>query len=279
MGRGRQKSPLIVKSTGEVEAFDRRKLVRSLTRAGAPRAAAERIVEKVTEELEPGTTTRKIYSKAHRLLKRESRPAAGRYGLRRAILDLGPGGYPFEQFVAAVLEVDGWKTTTNVTLPGRCVRHEVDVLAKRRRQVVGIECKYRNQPKSKPDLKVALYVHARAQDLKKTGSVTDFWLVTNTKFTTDAERFARCAGLKLRALDDPLGSSLRDIIDKEGVYPITCLTTLKRSQTQALLKQDIVLSRQLLTDPSALSDLGLDARSIARVLEEVDSLPRPSGIG
>ncbi len=264
----------IVKSTGEIESYDERKLRKSLQRAGASADVVKRILAQVRERLTPGMSTRKIYGLAFRLLRTEARPLAGRYGLRRAVTSLGPGGFSFEKFVAAILTADGYETTTNMMLAGRCVKHEVDVLAERGNRRLGVECKYHGQPNRKPDLKVALYVHARALDLKASGAVTDFWLVTNTSFTTEAAQYSACAGLTLRGLDDPPGESLRDIIERERLYPVTCLTSLKTRQVRALLDRDVVLSQDLLSEPEHLTALGLRDEAADRVLDEVRELPR-----
>ena len=127
---------LITKADGEQEPFDAAKLELSLSRAGASRDASVRVVKRVTEELKHGMTTEDIYRHAFELLREDGAPGtAARYSVKRAIFALGPSGFPFEQFFAEVLRAHGWTARTGVALNGRCVPHEVDVLAEKMESV------------------------------------------------------------------------------------------------------------------------------------------------
>ena len=114
---------------------------------------------------------------------------------------LGPSGFPFERFLSEILKADGWHTQTGVMMTGRCVTHEVDVLAEKAGRRVGIEAKFHNDPGGHTDIKDVLYVWARYEDLKKApeaaSRVDEGWLVTNTRFTRNAIRYASCNNLKL----------------------------------------------------------------------------------
>ncbi|MEK7062400.1 MAG: ATP cone domain-containing protein, partial [Patescibacteria group bacterium] len=119
----------IIKANGERETFDLQKLRNSLIRARATTSVADRIAKHIEQELKDGMTTRDIYRHAFEILERELKPVALRYSLRKAVMDLGPSGFPFEKFVAEIFKAKGFQTQTDVVMPGRCVSHEVDVVA------------------------------------------------------------------------------------------------------------------------------------------------------
>ena len=158
---------LITKMNGEQEPFNPEKLDRSLARAGASADIRKRIVQHTVETIHDGITTQKIYQHAFDLLRTEERkPVAARYSVKRAVLDLGPSGFPFEQFVAAIFESMGYTDVqTGVAAQGKCAPHEVDVMAKHQGKHIAAEVKFHNSLGTKTDLKVALYVKARFDDL------------------------------------------------------------------------------------------------------------------
>ncbi|OGG69598.1 hypothetical protein A3F27_00570, partial [Candidatus Kaiserbacteria bacterium RIFCSPHIGHO2_12_FULL_53_13] len=248
----------------------------SLARAGASTTVRARIVAHIMKELKHGMSTQEIYRHAFEILRQEeSMPVAARYSIRRAIFALGPSGFPFEQFLAEVLRAHGWSTRTGVTLIGRCASHEVDVLAEKSGKRVGIEAKFHNEPGGKTDIKDALYVHARYEDLKNTpdssSRVSEGWLVTNTRFTQNAIRYAQCSSLTLLGWDYPHTLSLQAMIESERVQPLTCLTTLSEGEKRRFLDSKIVLCKSILAE-HLLQEYGVRPDRIPQVLEEAKSL-------
>jgi len=104
------KAPEIIKSTGEREVFQTEKLEQSLLRAGAKKEQVDEIVAEISEWLVDGVTTKKIYTKAFNLLKKKRHSYAARYSLKKALMELGPTGYPFEYFVGQVFAIQGFDT-------------------------------------------------------------------------------------------------------------------------------------------------------------------------
>ncbi|PIE20453.1 MAG: hypothetical protein CSA66_00515 [Proteobacteria bacterium] len=265
----------VQKLTGVHEALSPGKLERSLLCAGVPVDLAERTTQRVLRDLPSATSTRRIFRRAFELLRREARHLAASYSLKQAILNLGPSGYPFERLVGEILVAEGWRVAIDQVLEGRCVSHEVDVLAERPGRRVGVECKYHSRNGRRTDVKVALYVHARGQDLARPASpagVDDLWLVTNTKFTSDALRYGRCAGMRLIDWSYPKGRGVKELLQRHGLHPITCLTSLDKPAKEALLTREIVLCRDLQDDPAHLAALGLRGADERDVLEEVEAL-------
>lgn len=270
----------ITKASGERELWDEGKLRRSLRVAGATDTMIDEIIAHVAKDLRDGISTHTIYTHAFELLKNHSRPVAAQYSLKKAIMQLGPSGFPFEQFVAEILKAKGFHTQVGVTVPGKCVEHEVDVIAEKSGERILVEAKYHNSSETKSDVKVALYVHARFQDIHKRleesaagiGFFTRAWLITNTSFTSQAIQYAECVDLALTGWNYPKGHTLQDLIQETQTHPITSLTTLTGKQKTALLQSGIVLCHDILTDQERLQAIGIGKSHAASVLEEVGHL-------
>lgn len=268
---------LITKANGEQEFFDAGKLDRSLERAGASLDARRAIHSRVEQEMREGMTTDDIYAHAFDLLKKEEKPAvAARYSIKRAVFDLGPKGYPFEKYFAEVLRAHGWRTRFELMMMGRCAPHEVDVLAEKGNVRAGIEVKFHNSQGIHTDVKDALYVYARFEDLKLASNpedrVTEGWLVTNTRLTTTAIRYGRCVGLTLYAWDYPKDRGVLSMIETARVHPLTCLTTLSQSEKQHLLDKNVVLCKTIQGTPSVLKEFGIPHDKVTAVLDEASRL-------
>ncbi len=267
---------LITKADGEQEPFDVAKLEQSLEHSGASSTARARIATHVFKELRSGITTDDIYRHAFEMLKREEpHPVAARYSVKRALFQLGPSGFPFEQFLAEVLRAHGWSARTGVALTGRCAPHEVDVLAEKDGKRIGIEAKFHNEPSGKTDIKDALYVKARYDDLRATpessSRVDEGWLVTNTSFTRNAIRYAQCSNLILIGWDYPRTRNLMAMIEEAHVHPLTCLTTLSEGEKRHLLDNKIVLCKQI-SSPHVLEAYGIRPSRIPQILQETAQL-------
>lgn len=275
-----EKDLWVIKSTGERERFSLSKLRRSLSRSGADNETATRVIDHLIPEIHDGMKTSQIYRHAYSILKKSKYPAAIRYSLRKAVMELGPSGFPFEKYVAEVFRGMGYSAQTGVILPGFCVSHEVDVLMEKDDRHIFAECKFHNQQGIKTDVKVALYVHARFLDLQKAHDVKESvgsqvhegWLITNTKLTSDAIAYANCAGLNVIGWDYPEKGNLQDLILETGVHPLTFLSTLSQTDKNNLLEQGIVMCRELKDSPSALKSIGFSEDQIKTVVNEVDQV-------
>lgn len=272
------KPVMVVKANGLEEPFVRSKLDASLARTGAPHAVVKRVVDDIVAELEDGMTTAEIYRKAFRDLKKLRRASAAQYSMRKAIADLGPSGFPFEQFLSQIMLRKGYTTETNVTVRGGCIDHEIDVVAYNDTELIFIEAKFHNDYRVKTDAKDILYVKARFDDLRvhdgyefggKKRKMTDGWLVTNTKFTKSAVDFAECNLMHLVGWDyPPMKGNLHTLIDETHLNPMTCLTTLSSAQKRLLLERDIVLLETIEQYPDKLDELGVSEDKKKEILNE-----------
>jgi hypothetical protein len=267
---------MITKADGQLEAFDPAKLEHSLAHAGASSTMRARILSHVLTQLHSGIMTEEIYHHAFEMLRdQEQKPVAARYSMKRAVFALGPSGFPFERFLAEVFKGHGWSVLTDITLNGRCAPHEIDVLMEKDGKRVGIEAKFHNDPGGKTDIKDALYVKARYDDLKQapeaSSRVDEGCLVTNTRFTRNAIRYGQCSNLRMLGWDYPRTRGLLNLIEEAGVHPLTCLTTLTDGEKRRFLDQKIVLCKHVQA-PHILQEYGVKRERIPKVLEEAKLL-------
>lgn len=271
--------PDIIKADGTIEQWDGAKLEESLVRSGATESVAARIRETIEGSLASNEESREIYRRAFAMLRSQARTAAARYSLRRALFEFGPTGHPFEDFVSELFKTEGWSVEARRLIPGKCVTHEVDVYASRNGQHLAAELKYHNDPGYKTDVKVALYVKARFDDIwqcdtKKEGAcpVDLGYLVTNTKFTSQAVDYATCAGLNLLGWSYPRQSSLYDRIVASGLYPVTALTQLKKSEKRLLVDQGFVTTHLVKEHREKLREMAITPERIGGIIAEIETL-------
>ncbi|MEZ4848204.1 MAG: ATP cone domain-containing protein [Bacteroidia bacterium] len=270
-------SVLVTKASGIKVPFDPEKLGRSLRKAGADNETASHIIAETEKQLYSEISTKEIYKIAFSILKKKARPVAAKYKLKKAIQELGPSGYPFEKYVGEILKCEGFDVQVGKVVNGHCVSHEIDVIAQKDDKHFMIECKFHNKPGNMCNVKVPLYIHSRFLDVEKKwqlqpGHGTFFhqgWIVTNTRFTSDALTYGLCSGLNLVGWDFPENESLKDRINHSGLHPITCLTTLAKSEKQFLLDAGVVLCRDLCEHPELLHEhFHISDRQSQKVLKE-----------
>lgn len=272
--------PDIVKADGSKETFDPQRLIRSLERAGAGTHTAERIARTISESVISGATSKEVYSKAFTLLRKEARPMAARYALRRALLELGPTGHPFEDFISHLFAAEGWHIETRKMIRGKCVTHETDLYATHpeSNEFLAAELKYHNDPAYKTDLKVALYVKSRFDDIFACDPVVRACpidrglLVTNTKFTSEAIAYALCSGVELLGWNFPEEASLYLRMERSKVFPVSALTALSLAEKRLLIEGGTIAVDQILKERTRLDPLHLSPEQVGQLLAEADGL-------
>jgi hypothetical protein len=270
---------IITKADGGSEEFKSQKLADSLRKAGARPEQIAYILQEVELSLQDGMKTQMIYQKAFQLLRESDDPIAAKYSLRRAVFNLGPTGFPFEDFLGKIFEAEGYTTKRRLTLRGKCAIHEIDLAAYSPDHTFIAEAKFHARPGIKSDLQVAMYSYARYLDLASVRvskqdprGVISLSIITNTKFTEAAVKYAQCSGIKLLSWDYPKRDSLHDKIERLGTYPITVLTHLSSGQKQYLLQHGIILCSDITKNPSILHELGLPKSRFNAVLNEASAL-------
>lgn len=272
----------IVKHSGDIVDFNPEKLKNSLLKSGAGKREVETILQAIKSQIYDGISTKQIYKMAFALLKKTANSHAARYNLREAIRLLGPAGFFFEKYIARLFASEHYETVTNLTLQGKCVSHEIDVLVKKNHVIAMVECKYHVGRDAASDVKVPMYILSRFNDLKerqhiifdKKDSILKCWIVTNNRFTVDAIDFAKCSGLNLLSWNYPEDNNLKTKNDNRYLYPVTCLTTLSISEKEKLLILDVILVKEIIHNSDCLEKIGLSPNRIKNVLKEASELCR-----
>jgi len=232
----------VVKRSGELEEFDPSKAVNAIIRVGVPRDQAESILERLKPDLYDGMSTEELY---RRIRTQLPSCQATQFSLKKSIMLLGPDGHSFETLMARIFRELGYRTEVRQMLQGRCVTHEVDVVIFKDGVKGTVECKFHNSLGLKSGIQEALYTWGRFLDIKDPNSVTAPWLVTNTKFSSDVVRYARCMGMNLIGWKYPENGGLEQMIEKANVYPLTILD-IKRGEQRTLLEHDFIICRDIL---------------------------------
>ena len=262
----------VTKISGEQELFSEEKLRNALQRASVVPHLIDDAVSAVRAQLRNGIPTGEIYRLAFAYLRSRELGSASRYGLRRAIMDMGPDGHPFEKLVAEIFESQGFTAQTSVVLQGRCVQHEVDVVAVKGDRKIMVECKFHHEQEVKSDVKVALYIQARFEDLKESQGFTEAWLVTNTKLSYDAIQYAQCAGMHAVGWSYPREGSLQNWIERIDLHPITILESITNQEKHVWLENGIVSCRDIRQRPNVFAVANIHEHQQKKILDEIQGL-------
>lgn len=254
----------VKKYSGELVPFNPKSLKHSLSRSGAKAHDVEFVFQNIKDQLYEGITTQKLYQLAFNLLKSRRNSYAARYSLKKALRDLGPEGYYFEEWLARLFQDEGYDTITGQVIKGKAVTHEIDVLAIHKDKTIAVECKFRNDVDAKISVTTPMYYLSRTNDIignikhdifGKLRTITECWLVTNAYFTTDSIKFGEYYNMNLLGWDYPTESSLKLRVDSNCIYPITCLTELTDNEKSTLLKNKCIVVKDLLNNPRILKKL------------------------
>lgn len=245
-----------------MQKYDPSKLKKSLLNSGADEETINKIMIKVNQILYDGIETKKLFRFAFKEFKKYQPYASSRYNLKNAILRLGIDGYPFERFVAKILQKNGYSVKLNQIVKGKYIPHEIDISAKNDGEKIMVECKHHAKPWLGCDIQTALYVYARFIDVKRYFTLP--MLATNTKFSLQVIIYSKGVGLKLMGWKFPKGDSLEYHIEKFKLYPITMLSALDREKIAELLRINVIL----ISDLSAMG-----SNRISKILK----IPRSKG--
>jgi hypothetical protein len=271
---------LIRKASGKREPFQEEKFKTSMRRIGADEQTITNILAEIRSHYPNIRSTRQLFRIARGYLSHTNPTLATRYNLKQALLQLGPTGFPLEKFIAEIFAHEGFTVITDQTVAGKCINHEIDVIAHLKDKKYMIESKFHNRQNLKSDVKVPLYIKARYDDIQQaweqhapnSREFTDIWIVTNTEFSSDAVQYAQCEHMHLMSWRYPQGKALRDLISKHNLHPITALLHLSGSKKRALLKNGFVLCRDIITHQKRLPELGLTPDEIERLVHDAQRL-------
>jgi hypothetical protein len=269
----------IIKESGDKEVFSIEKLQNSLKNSGVPEKITNDVIQKL-KAAPPFKSTREIHHFVLTFLYQHHRGAAGRYNLKRAIMELGPSGFPFEKFIGEVFRKQGFSVQLNVVAKGKCVSHELDAVVTKDQDHFMVECKYHNRSGLKTNVRVPLYIKARFDDIKEKWETSakhqnDFhqaWIATNTKFTSNAITYAKCVNIKLIGWTYPKEGNLAQLIDNLHLHPITTLSTLTQQQKADFLKNGLVLCRNVRENKKMLEKMNISGQQITKIIAESEAI-------
>lgn len=273
---------MIKKASGKMEAFNLGKLKASLERAGAGVDSIDIIIQDIESWVQDGVSTRELYDRAFKTLKRISTSGALLYRLKQAIISMGPSGFPFEHFIGELFKRQGYRVEVGVVVEGASVSHEMDVIATKANEQILAECKYSVKQGHSVSIQVPLYVNSRVidiveklhEDSRNQDTKYSAWIVTNGRFSPDSVKYSKCKGINLLGWDYPAGNALKDLIERQKMYPITILGSITVNEKKELMRRGIVTCDLLHDQVDQWEDLGLNKRKQASVLRELTALCR-----
>jgi len=238
----------VIKNDGRAVPFSFGKVRTTCIRAGASNKLATYVAKRISDKIHDGITTRKIYNMVLETLAIEDKSQAigHRYRLKESIMLMGPAGFPFENYVSAILAEHGFSIKSKRTkIKGICVTHEIDITAsvENTNARYMIECKFHNLPGIYTGVKEALYTHARFLDLKE--QFDEEMLVCNRKISDDAITYGKCVGQEIISWRYPINNGLEKMIESKDLYPITILG-LNKKELQNLSQNNIMLVKDLI---------------------------------
>lgn len=267
----------VTKRNGEVEIFSKEKFLDSLSKSGFSKEKINEAFDEIENNLYEGIGTDEIYKKALSVLEssKNLEPVI-KYSLKKAVMELGPSGFPFEKLVSKIYQENGYKIETGLMLQGGCIDHEVDVIAFNEKELVIIEAKFHNEQKIKSDTKDALYVKARFDDLANSTFDIDgkeyknpkFVLITNTGFTNNSKKYVSCVGtFELISWSYPKRNGLLKMIEDAKIHPVTSIPQLSKAEKLNLIEQGCIYCKDLINNPEFLDKAKVTGSKRDEVLE------------
>jgi Holliday junction resolvase-like predicted endonuclease len=241
----------VIKRDGFEELFQVEKLCGSIEMTGVSEDLARQVCGIVSSSIDSNVSSEDIFKITRNYLYQHDPGIAAIYALERGLSALGPSGFVFEQYVAALFVEMGYDVQTNVYAQGEGVTHEIDVWAEKGKTVFIVEAKYRNDYKTKTHINQIMYADARLQDIKrqarKEGDMRDFyiWVVTNTKFTDSAINYVQFRDVQLMGWDFPSYINLMKIVYEKKLYPVTVLPSITKSALKKMATMDMILVKSL----------------------------------
>jgi len=249
----------VTKADGSKQPFDKQKIINTCLRLQATLEQAQSIADRIQAKAYDGIPTRKILQMIFQHMKKY-RPAIGyQIDLKQAIAMLRSKP-DFEIFVAKLFEAMGYEVETNLIMQGKCIEHEIDVIARKGNEVILIEVKHHVNHHTYSGLDVFLQMNSTLEDLKEGYEIgknklkfTRAILICNTKVSDHARRYALCRGLEFIAWKFPPEKGLERLIEEYKLYPITFLKNIERGEAHKLADIGIVTVKQLLDDAEKIS--------------------------
>lgn len=268
----------VTKRTGTIEGFDQKKLFNSIINAGGNENLARQVTEIVAESIRADqTNTDRIFSITRRYLMEADPGIAALYALDRGLSLLGPAGFIFEQYVAALFREMNYDVDTNLYAKGEAVEHEVDVVARKGNMTFIVEAKYRNDFHIKTHIDQVMYADARLEDVRRRaladGDTREYymWVITNTRFTDHSESYVTKRDLQLMGWDYPRFINLKKIAHEKKLYPVTVLPSVTKSFLKQCAQKQMILAKDIypMNVEEIQKEFDISAQTAKKIEQEV----------
>jgi hypothetical protein len=97
-------------------------------------------------------------------------------------------------------------------------------------------------------------------------------VVTNTRFSLDSLEFSKCSGIRLLGWDYPEGNGLKEIIEREKIYPVSILSGISKKEKVILMEQGIVACCQIMENFQLIDQLQLTKRKYKALIKELNEI-------
>lgn len=258
---------LVTKADGSKQVFSKEKIVQTCLRMGADTFIANEVAERIERRLYEGITTQMILKLIFTYMKKYRPAVSHLFDLKQGISLMEPKP-EFELFIQVLLEQTGFEVTPNQILRGKCGEHEVDGIARKDGVTYFVEVKHHFNYHALTGLDESRIAWAVLEDVSDAfiSGLTDLKIdraviVTNTKYSDHAIRYGKCKNIIQIGWTSPEQFGLRDAVEKNKLYPLSCLRGVSLESRLRLVNSGIVLIKQLL-DQDVL------------MLERKTSLPR-----
>ena len=266
----------VTKADGTRQLFDREKVVRTCLRMGASRKIADDVAEKVESNLYDGISTSKILQMTFRLLRRYKPAIRHLLDLRKglSLMDSKP---EFETFVQILLAHSGFEVTPNRLLTGRCVKHEVDAIARKDGVTYFVEAKHHVNYHTLTGLDESRIARAVLEDVtegfelgKSSLKIDRAMIVTNTRYSEHASRYGKCRNILQIGWSSPTDLCLQNMVEVKNLYPLSCLRDMKRETKTKLVNSGIVLLKQLFEEKTSTlaRRTGVPKETLKQIIEK-----------
>lgn len=273
----------VINNLGEKELFSSHKLYTSAKRSGASNELANKVVDIISKTVRNGDRTSDVYKTMKALLLKLDKPVGIKFSLKESIRKLGPTGYPFEVFMGELFARYGFKTKIETFIKGKCTEYEVDFQAEKEKNMYLAECKFHSDIGSRVDINVILIAYAGFLDMqegrycsvyKEKGGKVNRLVVTNTKFTNKAIKYANCYGINLLGWHYPVSRGIEYYIEKDRLYPITILPSINKNMLDVFFRNGLVFCKDLtaLGAKVLMRDYHLTDREAYKILEDIKSI-------
>ncbi len=266
----------VTKADGTKQLFDREKIVQTCLRMGANPQVALEVAKQVEPQLYEGIPTHKILQIIFSLMRKPKPALRHLFDLKQGISRMDPKP-EFEVFVRVLLAHSGFQVKPNMILRGLCGEHEADAIATKDGETYFVEAKHHINYHALTGLDESRIARAIIEDLTEgyqngvTGIKIDHAIiVTNTRYSEHAIKYGGCRGIMQVGWNSPERFSLRDLIEKHKLYPLSCLRGVSTDIRLRLVEVGIVLIKQLLEQDCQYLErkIGLPQKTVLSVMEK-----------